>query len=57
MPLVTRGFNPLCENRLREGWLLEIATSKLKISMDEAVGLLLAACADAQGAVEIEPAS
>lgn len=55
-PFVTRGLHPFFENLLPEGWLLEIATSKLKISKDDAFGLLIAACADAQGAVEIEAA-
>jgi serine/threonine-protein kinase HipA len=36
--------------------LLELATKKLKISKDDAFGLLVAACADCIGAVEILPA-
>jgi len=43
------------ENLLPEGWLLELATKKLKISKDDAFGLLLATCADCVGAVEILP--
>jgi serine/threonine-protein kinase HipA len=50
---VSRGLHPFFENLLPEGWLLEIATSKLKISRDDAFGLLLATCADCVGAVEI----
>ena len=55
-PYVTEGLHPFFENLLPEGWLLEIATKKLKISKDDAFGLLLATCADCVGAVEILPA-
>jgi serine/threonine-protein kinase HipA len=49
------GLHPFFENLLPEGWLLGIATSKLKIAPDDAFGLLLATCADCVGAVEIAP--
>jgi len=52
-PYTTDGLHPFFENLLPEGWLLEIATSKLKISKDDAFGLLIATCADCIGAVEI----
>ncbi len=52
-PYVTQGLHPFFENLLPEGWLLEIATSKLKISKDDAFGLLVATCADCIGAVEV----
>ena len=52
-PYETRGLHPFFENLLPEGWLLEIATTKLKISKDDSFGLLLAMCADCVGAVEI----
>lgn len=52
-PYITNGLHPFFENLLPEGWLLEIATSKLKISKDDAFGLLIATCADCIGAVEI----
>ncbi|MGE3317062.1 MAG: HipA N-terminal domain-containing protein [Planctomycetaceae bacterium] len=55
-PYVTEGLHPFFENLLPEGWLLELATRKLKISKDDAFGLLLATCADCVGAVEIVPA-
>jgi serine/threonine-protein kinase HipA len=48
-----RGLHPFFENLLPEGWLLEIATTKLKIPKDDAFGLMLATCADCIGAVEI----
>jgi serine/threonine-protein kinase HipA len=53
---LTDGLHPFFENLLPEGWLLELATKKLKISKDDAFGLLLATCADCVGAVEILPA-
>ena len=52
-PYITNRLHPFFENLLPEGWLLEIATSKLKISKDDAFGLLIATCADCIGAVEI----
>ncbi len=54
-PYDATGLHPFFENLLPEGWLLEIATKKLKISKDDAFGLLLALCADCAGAVEILP--
>jgi serine/threonine-protein kinase HipA len=54
-PYVTEGLHPFFENLLPEGWLLELATRKLKISKDDGFGLLLATCADCVGAVEIVP--
>ena len=56
-PYVSDGLHPFFENLLPEGWLLELATKKLKISKDDAFGLLLATCADCAGAVEILPAA
>jgi serine/threonine-protein kinase HipA len=52
-PYTSRGLHPFFENLLPEGWLLELSTAKLKISKDDAFGLLLAVCADCVGAVEI----
>jgi serine/threonine-protein kinase HipA len=52
-PYAARGLLPFFENLLPEGWLLELATAKLKIPKDDAFGLLLAACADCVGAVEV----
>ena len=54
-PYESKGLHPFFENLLPEGWLLEISTAKLKISKDDAFGLLLATCADCVGAVEIRP--
>ncbi|MGQ0504104.1 MAG: HipA N-terminal domain-containing protein [Myxococcaceae bacterium] len=52
-PYDTPGLHTFFENLLPEGWLLELSTAKLKISKDDAMGLLLATCADCVGAVEI----
>ena len=52
-PYLSEGLHPFFENLLPEGWLLEIATTKLKIAKDDAFGLLAATCADCIGAVEI----
>lgn len=55
-PYVSDGLHPFFENLLPEGWLLELATKKLKIAKDDEFGLLIATCADCAGAVEILPA-
>lgn len=54
-PYEATGLLTYFENLLPEGWLLELATAKLKIAKDDAFGLLLATCADCIGAVEILP--
>lgn len=56
-PYDSRSLHPFFENLLPEGWLLEISTAKLKISKDDAFGLLLATCADCIGAVEVRNAA
>ncbi len=54
-PYESKYLHPFFQNLLPEGWLLELATKKLKVSKDDAFGLLLATCADCIGAVEIFP--
>jgi serine/threonine-protein kinase HipA len=54
-PYETDGLHPYFENLLPEGWLLDLTTTSLKISKDDAFGLLIATCADCIGAVEILP--
>lgn len=54
-PYISKGLHPFFENLLPEGWLLEVSSKRLKISKDDAFGLLLATCGDCIGAVEIEP--
>jgi len=56
-PYVADGLHPFFQNLLPEGWLLELAALKLKVSKDDAFGLLLATCADCVGDVEILPAA
>ena len=55
-PYESTGLPPFFENLLPEGWLLELSTAKLRISKDDAFGLLLATCADCVGEVEVLPA-
>lgn len=52
-PYEHRDLHPFFANLLPEGWLLELSTTQLKISKDDALGLLLATCRDCIGAVEI----
>lgn len=54
-PYRSRGLHPFFANLLPEGWLLDIASSKLRKSKDDAFGLLLATCSDCVGAVEVRP--
>jgi HipA-like protein len=55
-PYETLGLHPFFENLLPQGWLLELATKKLKVPATDTFGLLLATCADCVGAVEVRPA-
>jgi len=54
-PYVSEGLHPFFANLLPEGWLLDVAATKLRKSKDDAFGLLLATCSDCVGAVEINP--
>lgn len=54
-PYESRGLLTFFENLLPEGWLLELATTKLKVAKDDAFGILIATCVDCIGAVEIRP--
>jgi serine/threonine-protein kinase HipA len=56
-PYDALGLQPFFENLLPEGWLLELSTAHLRISGDDAFGLLVATCADCIGDVEIVPAN
>lgn len=55
-PFESTGLHPWFENLLPEGWLFDLATTKLRIAKDDAFGLLLATCRDCVGAAEILPA-
>lgn len=54
-PYESAGLHPFFDNLLPEGWLLELASKKLKIAKDDGFGLLLAMGADCIGAVEVVP--
>jgi serine/threonine-protein kinase HipA len=54
-PYWWNGLHPFFDNLLYEGWMLDMASKKLKIPKEDRFGLLLATCGDCAGAVEIEP--
>ncbi len=54
-PYVSQGLHPFFENLLPEGWFLDIASKKLKVSKSDAFGLLIGTCGDCAGAVEVFP--
>lgn len=54
-PYLSQSLYPFFQNLLPEGWLLELATKKLKVSKDDAFGLLIATCADCIGVAEELP--
>ena len=54
-PYVTDGPHPFFAGLLPEGWLHDIALSKLKIAPDDWFGQLLMLCRDCVGAVSIQP--
>lgn len=54
-PYASQSLHPFFENLLPEGWLLDVASKKLRISKEDSFGLLLATCSDCIGAVEIMP--
>lgn len=54
-PYASKGLHPFFANLLPEGWLLDIASAKLRKSKEDAFGLLLATCSDCVGAVEVHP--
>jgi len=54
-PYVYDGLHPFFDNLLPEGWFLRMASMKLKISMQDSFGMLLATCGDCVGNVEVTP--
>lgn len=54
-PYVYDGLHPFFDNLLPEGWFLEMASKKLKISKQDSFGMLLATCGDCVGNVEVVP--
>jgi serine/threonine-protein kinase HipA len=54
-PYVGKSVHPFFLGLLPEGWLLDLALSKLKLSKDDPFGLILMLCRDCSGAVSVEP--
>jgi len=54
-PYDTASVHPFFLNLLPEGWLLDTTAKLLKISKDDAFGLVMHTCGDCIGAVEIHP--
>jgi serine/threonine-protein kinase HipA len=60
MPVTTRPYRsktlfPFFDGLIPEGWLLNIAVDSWKINRNDRMGLLLACCQNAIGAVSIHP--
>lgn len=60
MPVVNRPFRskrlfPFFDGLIPEGWLLNIAAKSWKINKNDRMGLLLACCQNAIGAVSVHP--
>jgi serine/threonine-protein kinase HipA len=60
MPVTTRPYKnnrlfPFFDGLIPEGWLLNIAAESWKINKNDRMGLLLACCKNAIGAVSIHP--
>lgn len=60
MPVTTRPYRskrlfPFFDGLIPEGWLLNIATESWRINKNDRMGLLLACCQNAIGAVSVHP--
>lgn len=60
MPVSTRSYRskrlfPFFDGLIPEGWLLNIAVESWKIDKNDRMGLLLACCQNAIGAVSVHP--
>ena len=60
MPVTTKPYKsnrlfPFFDGLIPEGWLLNIAAESWKINKNDRMGLLLACCKNAIGAVSIHP--
>ena len=60
MPVSTQVYRskrlfPFFDGLIPEGWLLEIASESWKINRNDRMGLLMACCQNAIGAVSIHP--
>ncbi|HMQ91068.1 MAG TPA: HipA N-terminal domain-containing protein [Flavilitoribacter sp.] len=54
-PYRSKRLFPFFDGLIPEGWLLNIAAESWKINKDDRMGLLLACCKNAIGAVSIHP--
>ncbi len=55
MPYKSKTLFPFFDGLIPEGWLLNIAAESWKINKNDRMGLLLACCQNAIGAVSIHP--
>jgi serine/threonine-protein kinase HipA len=60
MPVLNRSYRskrlfPFFDGLIPEGWLLNIAAESWKINKNDRMGLLLACCQNAIGAVSVHP--
>lgn len=55
LPYKSNRLFPFFDGLIPEGWLLNIATESWKINKNDRMGLLLACCKNAIGAVSIHP--
>ncbi len=53
-PFRSKTFFPFFDGLIPEGWLLDLVSSNWKIDRRDRFGLLLAACRDCIGAVQIQ---
>lgn len=54
-PYISKKLFPFFDGLIPEGWLLNITIKSWKISSQDRMGLLLASCKNAIGAVSIHP--
>lgn len=54
-PYRSKRLFPFFEGLIPEGWLLNIASANWKINKNDRMGLLLACCQNAVGAVSVHP--
>lgn len=55
MPYRSKRLFPFFDGLIPEGWLLNIAVESWKINRNDRMGLLLACCQNAIGAVSVHP--
>jgi serine/threonine-protein kinase HipA len=55
MPYRSKRLFPFFDGLIPEGWLLNIAAESWKINRNDRMGLLLACCQNAIGAVSVHP--